>query len=138
MIDQKLNFLCSTNIFYGRGRFLDVPAYLAESGIKRILLVIDPYWWTKRSEVQDFLQEISRREISYSVTFDIEPDPSVACVERVRKSIDVDGLENLMPSLPSVVGVLLTLQKDSPPCFDMKVHSTTSSKEFQQPSRLFH
>ena len=93
MIDQKLNFLCSTNIFYGRGRFLEVPAYLAESGIKRILLVIDPYWWSQRSEVQDFLREISRREISYSVTFDIETDPSVACVERVRKSFHADGLE---------------------------------------------
>lgn len=94
MSTEKLNFLCKTSIFFGSGRIHELPQYIEEQGHKRLLLVVDPYWWDVRPEVKVVVQEMKRRKISIAIVSEIEPDPSLACVEGAKRRLKDGGCES--------------------------------------------
>ena len=93
MATEKLNFLCTTNIFFGSGRVHELPQYIEEQSYKRLLLVVDPFWWRSRSEVKVVVQELTRRKISIAIVSEVEPDPSLSCVEDAKQRLKSDGCE---------------------------------------------
>lgn len=86
-------FCAPPRILYGRGSLAKLPALLARRGLKRPLLVTDPFFTRGSRAAGDLVASLAEAGIACEVSDLGEPDPSIELCRRVAArvaGVDVD------------------------------------------------